>query len=306
VTVTESIVPTSAERRELIHQISRRSYRRRRVYSGLFVGVVSTTLLIAFVPLFSIFDNVIGKGIHVVDWAFLTTPQKLPGVVFDRNDIGGVSNAITGTILVDLIALAIAIPVAMCLAVALFEAKSRAASALRLTVETMVGLPSILFGLFIYIVLVNSSHHYTALAGSLALALLMVPLMTVACEAALRDVPSTLTEAALALGAKPSKIMRRVILPYAFPRMLTGILLSLSRAVGETAPVLLVIGANMLTNWDPFSAQTTLPTLTFTYVAANSPALRNACWGIALILITAVFIISLTSRVITARTSKGR
>jgi phosphate transport system permease protein len=274
-------------------------------YSRAYLGILVLTLLVAFVPLFSILDNVIGKGLQVVDWTFLTTPQQLPGI-FDPKAIGGASNAITGTLLVDGIALAMAVPISMAFSVALYEFNGRLVGILRRVVEMMVGLPSILFGIFIAAVVLGASGHFTGFAGSLALTFMMVPLMTVSCEAALRAVPPTLKEAALALGARPSRIMWRVSLPYAIPRMLTGILLSLSRAVGETAPILFIIGANMTTNWNPFGPQTALPTLIYSYVGSQWPYEKVACWGLALILITLVFFINLTSRVVAARSLKGR
>ena len=303
---TVTTPPCNVEsRRVQIQSIARASFRRRQFYSGVALSLIALALLIAFVPLFSILQNVIGKGMHVVTWAFITKPQQLPGII-DRNAIGGVSNAITGSLVIDGIALLLAVPAAILLSIAFFEFNGRVMSVIRTAVETMVGLPSILFGLLMFTLLVQQTRHYTGIAGALALALMMVPLMTVACEAALRDVPRTIHEAAVALGAKPSRIMHRVIFPYALPRMLTGIFLSLSRAVGETAPVLLVIGANLLTNWNPLGPQTSLPTLTLSYVGSQYPALRYACWGIALILISVVFVLNLTSRVVTARSNKGR
>jgi phosphate transport system permease protein len=297
--------PIEITRRDQIQAIARASYRRRQLYSRMFLGLLGLALVVAFVPLFSIVQNVVGKGLQVVDWAFITTPQQLPGII-DPHAIGGISNAITGTILIDLIGLAIAIPIAILLSIAFYESDSRLVGILRIAIATMVGLPSILFGIFIFTMFVKDSGHFTGWAGALAIGLMMVPLMTVACEAAMRDVPPTLNEAALALGARRSRIMFRVILPYALPRMMTGILLSLSRAVGETAPVLLIIGANLVTNWNPKSPQTTLPTLVYSYIPSQYPAERYACWGIALVLITAVFIISVTSRAIAARSSKRR
>jgi phosphate transport system permease protein len=301
---------SNEERRAFVQQVAKDRFRRRVWMSRVFLFFVSVALIIAFIPLFSIVQNVIGHGWHFVSWKFLTTPEQQPDI-FHQSAIGGISNAITGTLLIDGIATLIAIPMAILLSIALYESKNRLMHLLRVYVEVMVGLPSILFGIFIYAMVVtpflaSSGLYYTALAGVLSLAVLMIPLMTVACEAALRAVPGTYSEAALALGARNSRVMMRVLLPYALPRMLTGIMLSLSRAVGETAPILFIIGTSLVTNWSIWSPQTTLPTAIFHNLDSDNPYLHNACWGIALILIVAVFVLNLTSRVIVARAAKGR
>ncbi len=298
------------DRRAFVQRQSREHYGRRVFLSRAFLSLLIVSLLVAFIPLFSIVQNVIGHGWHFLTWRFLSTPEQQPDI-FHQSAIGGVSNAITGTVLIDGVAMLVAVPLSILLSMALFESKGRLMHALRLYTEVMVGLPSILVSFFVFAMVVTpflaaSGYYFTALAGVISLTLLMIPLMTVACEAALRDVPVTYSEAALALGARKSRVMMRVLLPYAFPRMLTGIMLSLSRAVGETAPILFLIGTSLVTNWSLWSEQTTLPTQIFHNLDSNNPYLRNACWGIALILITAVFVLNLTSRVIVARSLRGR
>jgi phosphate transport system permease protein len=297
---------TVEERRELVQRTAKRFYARKVLYSRLFIALCVLGLVLAFIPLTSIVYNVIKKGLPYISWSFLTTPQKLPDI-FHQNDIGGISNAITGTIVVFGIGLLIAIPVSMLLAVALYESTSKSVHALRIYLEVMIGLPSILFGLFIYAYVVKpQGYHLSGYAGGLALALLMLPLMTIACERALNDVPATLKEAALALGARPSRVMRRVLLPYALPQMWTGIMLSLSRAVGETAPVLFVIGTALSTSWNPNDEQATLPTAIFGNLSSTYSTLHEECWGIALVLIVAVFSLNLVSKLIVTRTNKTR
>jgi phosphate transport system permease protein len=242
-----------------------------------------------------------------VSAVFLTQSQHFPTIA-DRNDIGGIANAINSSLLIDGIAVAISVPLAIVLAVAMYESDNRFFNTLRLLLEVMIGLPSILLGIFIYSIIVVplSNGVGTVWAGSLAIALLMTPLMAIAGEAALRGVPSTLTEAGLALGARRSSVMRRVIFPFAIPRILTGILLSLSRAVGETAPLLVITGVSIVVNWNPSGQATAMPVLIYDYLQSQYPAIRNACWGIALVLMAAVLVLNLSSRIIVARTSKGR
>jgi phosphate transport system permease protein len=304
-------VMTNDERRAFVQETSKSHFRRRVFFSRIFLSALIVSLVIAFIPLFSIIQNVVGHGWHFISWKFLTTPQQQPGVLFHKSAIGGIANAITGTVLVNGVATLVAIPLSILLAIALYESKGRWMHALRVYNEVMVGLPSILLSIVVYAVIVvpllaSSGLYFTGLAGVISLTLLMIPLITVACEAALRDVPATYSEAAFALGARKSRVMMRVLLPYALPRMLTGIMLSLSRAVGETAPILFLIGSSLVTNWSLWSQQTTLPTQIFHYLEVDNPYLHNACWGIALILIIAVFVLNLTSRVIVARSLRGR
>ncbi len=297
-------IMTIDERRDFVQKAAKSSLRKREFTSKFFLGMMATALVIAFIPLFSILQSVISKGAHYLTWGYLSKPQQTP-FAFDLANIGGFSNAITGTILVDGLAVLIAVPIAVLLAVSLYESDGRVMHFLRVTTEVMIGLPSILLGIFIFTFVVTPmGYRMTALAGSLALAILMVPLIAIASEAALRDVPDTLKEAALALGARKSRVMLRVILPYAAPRMVTAVMLSTSRAVGETAPVLFVIGASSLTSWNPMSPVTTLPTMMFTYLQGSNPYIIKSLWGMALILMIIVFFFNLLARLVVARSSK--
>ena len=309
--MTTDVAPvrlTVEERRALVQASARRTLRRRTVYSGAFMVAAASALVVALVPLASILYDIVTKGWKFLSIAYFTKPELVPPP-FEHSisSVGGISNAITGSLLIDGLAVAMAIPISIVLSITLYESSNLFMRSFRRIIEVMVGLPSILFGLFVYAFVVTPmGYQRTALAGAISLALLMVPVMTVAGEDALRSVPATLTEAALALGARRSRIMGRVVLPYALPRVLTGILLSLSRAVGETAPLLLIIGSSFSTHWSPLSQQTTLPLLIFDNVANTDPIVRESAWAIALILVAAVFVINLGSRIIVARTQKGR
>ena len=203
--------------------------------------------MIAFIPLFSILYSVVRNGVNYITWQFLATPPDLLGPDFHhQHRIGGISNAIEGTALVFGVALLMAVPVSILVGIALYESRGKVMGALRVLLEVMIGMPSILFGIFIYVFVVARMHYQlTGMAGSLALMVLMVPLMAISCEQALRATPQVLTEAGLALGAKRSQVMRKVVLPYSRPRILTGLMLAASRAIGETAPVVLVIGVHL-------------------------------------------------------------
>ncbi len=303
--IDDAVVDPGEARREMVQRVAAQSLRRRTWFSRIFMGLIGLALVIAIIPLASLLWNVISKGIKVVSWSFLSQSQAFP-TISDPTAIGGIRNAIVGSILIDGMAIIIAIPLALILSVALFEFNNPFMKSLRMCLEVMIGLPSILLGIFIYAVVVVplSSGIGTAYAGAIAIALLMTPLIAIAGEAALRDVPQSLQEAGLALGARKSSIMRRVILPFARPRLLTGMLLALSRAVGETAPILFIIGVSLVPSWSPTGQATALPVLIFNYLGSQYPALRNATWGIALVLMAAVLVLNLTSRIIVARTQK--
>lgn len=293
----------SATRREYIRSTSARSYRRRAIYSRLYLLAIFVALLIAFVPLASILQNVIGHGLHYITWSYLTTSQQLPSIV-SPNNIGGIGNALAGTAIVDLIAVAISIPLAILLSMAMFELRSRWVSAVRAAVETFIGLPSIVFGVFTYVSLVLTTHQFRAYYGSLALCFIMVPVMTINALAALESVPDTLIEAGLSLGLRPSRVMLHIVLPAARARVFTGIFLAFSRAVGETAPILFVIGASQLPSLDPGKQATTLPSLMYNYLTGSYPTQRDSCWGIALVLMVTVLFFNILSRIFVARTNQ--
>ena len=287
-----TITPTplsSQERREFIRSTSAKSYRRRAVYSRLYLSGILVALLIAFVPLASILQNVVGHGAHYITWHYLTT--------------GGIGNALAGTAVVDLISIVIAIPVAILLSMAMFELRNRWVSAVRAAMETFIGLPSIVFGVFVYVSLVLTTHQYHAYFGSIALLFIMVPVMTINALAALESVPDTLIEAGLSLGLRPSRVMLHIILPAARARVFTGIFLAFSRAVGETAPILFVIGASQLPSLDPGKQATTLPSLMYNYLTGTYPSQRESCWGIALVLMAAVLFFNVLSRIFVARSN---
>lgn len=316
-TTTTAPAPTQGEeRRALVQRSAKAFYRRKVVYSYLYLGLLLLALAAAFVPLYSIIETVVARGAHYLTWSFLTTDQSSAiTLVFHRNDVGGVANLIVGTIVVFGFGALLAIPISMVLAVALTESSGRTMGGLRSLLEVMIGMPSILFGIFIYAEVVQPNfwhrgYKFQGAAGSLAIAVLMVPLMTIACEQALRAVPATLPEAALALGAKKSTVMRLVTFRYALPRMWTGIMLSMSRAVGETAPVLFVIGVpgTGRSDWNPFAPQSTIAAGIFNNFGGSSilPSVTREIWGMALLLIIAVFVFNLASRIIVARANRGR
>lgn len=292
------------DRRDIVRKAATASVARRELWSKFFLGSLSVALIIAFIPLFSILQNVIGHGWHYITWGFLTQSQAQPSL-FAMKTIGGIGNAISGTIVVDSLAVAISIPIALLLAVAFYDVRSRWSRAIRSLMETFIGLPSLLFGMFIFTLFVASNNGITkGYYGSLALCFIIVPVSAINALAALESVPATLIEAGLGLGARPSRVMWRIILPVARPRIMTGLFLAFARSVGETAPILFVIGVSQQASYSLNGSQTTLPTMMYDYLTGSYPSQRVACWGIALVLMTSVLVLNVISRIFLARANK--
>lgn len=295
------------ERRQLIQLAASRSLARRTLMSRLVTGLLWVCLLFALVPLGSVIIALVGKGARFLSWSFFSTLPQLPSLL-NLNRIGGVGNAIVATLIIDALAALVAVPIGILVGMYLAGSTSPPARILRSIVEIMTGMPSILLGVFAYEYLVVRMKSYSGLAAIVALGILMVPVIAKAAEMAFRAVPQSLREAALALGARDSRVMRRVVMPTALPGVTTGVLLALARAVGETAPVLLVVGPTISNLWNvnPLHPMTPMPLLIFGYANSQYPSQRAAAWGVALTLVALVVILTTTSRLITARMRRER
>jgi phosphate transport system permease protein len=258
--------------------------------------------------------SLVRKGIHWWSIDFFTKVPQFPSLV-DPNAIGGISNAIIGSLVIDGIAAAFAVPVGIIGGLFLAESSSKVASVLRTIAEIMTGLPSILLGIFAYHMIVIGFDEwgiklpgigFSGIAGSFAIGILMVPLIMKASETSLRRVPLTIREAGLALGARNGVVARRVIIPTALPGLITAVLLSLSRAVGETAPILWVIGASTVVSWNPTREMASMPLQIFQSATSPYTSLRQEAWGIALFLVVVVLFINLGSRLAAAWLQRER
>lgn len=295
------------ERRQLIQLRASQTLARRTLTSRLAVAALSLSLLVAMIPLFSVVIALVAKGAHYLTWHFVTTLPQLPSLI-SLNTIGGIGNAIVATLEIDLAAAVVAVPVGVVVGLYLAETEGQVGAWLRGTVEMMTGMPSVLLGVFAYEYIVTSMKSYSGLAAAAALSLLMVPVIAKAAELSFRSVPRSLREAALALGARESKVAWKVTVPTALPGVVTGVLLALARAVGETAPVLLVVGPTVsnLWAWTPFKPMTPLPLLIYGYSQSQYPSQRAAAWGVAFTLVALVVLLTVTSRVISSRMRRER
>ncbi len=293
------------DRREQIRTITAHTLRRRARRSRIFLGMITSSLVVALIPLALVLYTVVRRGGGDLSYAFLTKLPQVP-TIGQASSIGGIGNAILGTLIVAGLAALGAIPLSLALGLYLTEVSTRAANALRGAIEILSGVPSILLGVLAYIFIVLPEHHFSAFAASVALAILMTPVITKSVETALRGVPDAVVEAGLALGARQWTVARRVVLPAARPGIITGTLLALARAMGETAPLLLIIGATYSSSWDsnPFKPMSALPTLTYYYSSSSYPSQHEAAWGVAFVLVVLVLLLNLSSRFIAARLSR--
>ena len=291
----------STSSREEIRRISDNARARRVVTSRIMVALCGVALLIAAVPLVALLYQLIDKGAGQLNLDFFTKLPQTPTLIAP-NATGGISNAIVGTIALTLYASILAIPVGVLVGVYLAETNSKFATTLRVIAQTMAGAPSILMGLFAF----SFNVGFTAIAGSFALAVLMLPVIIISTEIAVRNVPNSLREAGLALGAKPHMVSTKVVLPSAVTGIVTGVILAISRAVGETAPVLLVIGGGFTNSWQPFNPVSAMPLAIFENAKSEWPSQRAQVWGIALVLVAFVFVLSLTARIWASRKQQVR
>jgi phosphate transport system permease protein len=289
------------EMRGEIRRISSHSRARRLAVSRMMIALCAIALLVSAVPLVMLLYQLFKQGLPVIDKAFFTTLPSTPSLIAP-NATGGVSNAIVGTLALTIYASVMAIPVGILVGIYLAETESKLASSLRVIAQTMAGAPSILMGLFAFSFVVRDLNvGFSAIAGSFALAVLMLPVIVISTEIAVRNVPNTLREAGLALGAKPHVISLRVVLPASASGIVTGTILAVSRAVGETAPVMLVIAGGFTNSWKPFDPVSALPLSIYENAKSEWPSLRAQVWGIALVLVVFIFVLSLSARIWASR-----
>ncbi len=266
-------------------------------------GLLLAATLIALIPLVLVLYYLLVKGLGAWSWSFFTT-DPTGNTFFKNSSIGGIKSAILGTIEMVALASAIAIPVGVGVALWLVEygRTNWFAHTVRFFVNVLTGVPSIVFGLFIYIALiVGTGSSYAGYKGSLALSLLMLPIVIRSAEVILALVPNALRESALALGAARWKVIFRIVLPTALTGMLTGVLLAVARAAGETAPLLFAAGATNKSTFNLGEFMNSLPTQIYKDVTSPTESVVNRAWGAALTLVVLILILNLVARLIARR-----
>ena len=271
--------------------------RYRKFVSGFMLGMTGLAAFITVAVLFFILGYLVYHGGTSINWDFFT---KLPTPVGENG--GGMANAIVGSAKLLFLASLIGVPVGFLGGVYLAEFSGGAiAFVVRYAADLLNGVPSIVIGIFAYAVVVLPFKHYSTLAGSFALALMMIPITLRSTEQFLQAVPGSLREGAMALGASKWKTIATVIVPAAYRGILTAILLALARVAGETAPLLFTAFGNRF--WSPGWEQPTasLPVMIYTYAISPYDDWHRQAWAAGLVLLGLILVVNIVARAILAR-----
>lgn len=274
-----------------------RSYRVRQAVSFVMTALCALAVVLALVPLAFILFFVVSQGIQALNLEFFThmpVPVGEPG--------GGMANAIAGTLMLTALGALVAVPIGVIggIYVAEFRA-TRLASAARFAADTLNGVPSIVVGVFVYGLVVLPFKQFSALAGGVALGIIMIPIILRTTEELLRLVPDSLREGALALGATRARAVFSVVLPAALPGIMTGIVLALARVSGETAPLLFTSFNNRFWSTDLRQPISSLTVQVYTYAISPYDDWHRQAWAGALVLVSIVLACSLLARLATRR-----
>jgi phosphate transport system permease protein len=274
----------------------------RRFVSEVFVIACGLAVLLALVPLALVLFFVVSQGVQALNIGFFT---QMPRPVGETG--GGMLNALVGTLVLTGLAATIAIPIGVISGVYMSEYKgTRLATATRFAADTLNGVPSIVIGIFAYAVAVLPFRQFSAMAGGLALGVMMIPIIARTTEELLLLVPGALREGALALGATRARAVFTVILPAALPGIITGVVLALARVAGETAPLLFTAFNNRFFSTDLRQPIASMTVQIFTYAISPYEDWHRQAWAGALVLVTFVLVCSLVTRVVTARVQRLR
>ena len=287
----------------LVNLASRRVEGRRRATDRTVTTVVSAMFVAAMVPLISLLQTVISRGAARFDVDFFTMTMR--NVIGEG---GGALHAIAGTVIITALAALISVPIGMLTAIYLVEyGRGRLARSITFLVDVMTGIPSIVAGLFAYalFVLFFGPGVRFGIGGAVALSVLMVPVVVRAVEEMLKLVPAELREASYALGVPKWRTILKVVLPAAAAGIGTGITLAVARVIGETAPLLLIVGTTTSLNLNPFEGRmATLPV--FAFYSYTQPGARpdpsvDRAWTAALVLMIIVLALNLAARIVAKR-----
>ncbi len=269
----------------------------RRVKSNAMVGLMVVAVVLAVLPLLFILLNLVAKGAGSLSVAFFTREPVPAGETG-----GGVLHAIVGTLIIVGGASLIGLPVGIAAGVYCAEyAGSRLAKATRFLADVMNGTPSIVVGVFAWTLIVARQKHFSALAGSCALAMLMIPMVLRTTEELIRLVPNSLREAALALGYPRWRTSLGVVVRTALPGIVTGSLLAVARVAGETAPLLFTALGSQYLSYRLNEPMAALPLTVYTYAIGPYEEWHQYAWATALVLILVVLVLSLAARLATRR-----
>jgi phosphate transport system permease protein len=254
---------------------------RRRITDHIMTGVAVLTVILVLVPLFAIFAYLVYRGVGSINWAFLTQTPKPVGEAG-----GGMANAIVGSAFILALASILGVPVGVGAGIYLAEfGRNRFGDVIRFTADVLNGVPSIVVGIVAYAIVVLSQKHFSALAGGVALAIMMIPTISRTTEEMLLLVPQALREAAYGLGIPRWRTTLSITLRTATSGVITGIMLAFARVAGETAPLLFTAFGNQFWNLRVNQPTAALPLQIFTYAISPYDEWHRQAWAGALVLI---------------------
>ena len=254
------------------------------------------------VPLVAILGEVFLRGYDQLSWSFFTEPtptayKAMKAIEVGEPIPGGIANGIVGTMLMLGMATIVAVPIGILCGVYLAEnSKSRFAQIVSYLTDLLQGTPSVIIGIVIYIWVVVPMKGYSAIAGSVALFVMMLPLIIRSTEETLKILPASLKEAGLALGGNEARVMLRVQLPAAFGGVFTGVLLAISRVIGETAPLMFTALGCSLIRWSIDKPISAVPLLIWEFF--NDPNLQELIWGASLFLLLFILMLNILAKYI--------
>ena len=265
--------------------------------SRFFKGLIIVLSVLCTVPLFIILIYIFKEGFSKINWHFLVNMPKPVG-----ESGGGIVNALVGSLLIVFYASFIAIPLGIMCGIYLSENRNtRLANWTRLSVDVLQGTPSIVMGIVVYFWVVKPLHTFSALSGSVALAIMMLPIVVRSTEETLKLLPDTLKEAGLALGLPYHKVILRIILPCGISGIMSGVILAIARIAGETAPLLFTAFGNLYFSTNILKPMESLPLLIFNYATSAYDDWHNLAWGAALILLIWVLLLNIITKIITKK-----
>jgi phosphate transport system permease protein len=266
----------------------------RRIFADrIFQAVVVFLSFCSILPMFFILFFISKNGIASINWNFLT---RLPAPVGETG--GGISNAIIGSAILILLASVVAVPLGILTGIYLAEyRKGKFAYLSRLSVEILMGTPSIVIGIIAYVWVVKPIGSFSALSGGVALGIMMLPVIVMSTEETLKLMPDTLKEASLALGVSYPRTIMKVILPAGLSGIVTGMLLSVARIAGETAPLLFTAFGSPFMAVNVFKPVSALPLTVFNYATSPYPEWHALAWGASFVLLVFVLALNLIAKV---------
>lgn len=267
-------------------------YRRRKAMDRMMTGAMLAAVGLAVVPLILILFYLLREGVPGLSWGLLTEDPNRPG-----REGGGVRNSIVGSGIMVGLGLLIGVPIAIGAGLFLAEyGQNRSGSLVRFLIEVMAGIPSITVGLFVYEAVVIARGGFSAVAGGLALAIILVPIVARITEEMLLLVPRSLREASYALGAPRWKTSISIVLPTALPGIATGVMLGLSRIAGEAAPLLFTALGNQFYSTDINAPMDALPLRIFVYAVGPYDYWHEQAWAMSLLLVGVILVVSVGIR----------